>query len=145
MFNFITSVVINYSELAIFICHLFIDGHFRTGHILFNPKIFDGHLLNEIDMICPQTIPWISTDITENVAFPWNSPSSTDHILQLIFDETKYSTGHAVDQDWHTIYHIFVCLLNDSDDWKKSIPVWKSSKIDSTIVYFSLKSNSISL
>lgn len=76
----------NFHNLALFICHLFIDGQFRNGHIFYDPNVFQvGQLISEIQSTCPTSIPWISTDVTDKPVLPWKSNERTDHILQLIF------------------------------------------------------------
>lgn len=89
MTNFIQLAqnISNFNDLALFICHLFVDGHFRTGHILYNQNLFDGHLISEFNSVCPETIPWLMTDVTKTSSVLWDTKDRTDNILQLIFFE----------------------------------------------------------
>lgn len=82
----------NVHNLAMFICHLFIDGNFRYCHILYDPKVFDNQLTNQIDSICLVQIPWLTSDITQGSLSPWQANERTDPVLQLIFFDPKYST-----------------------------------------------------
>lgn len=76
--------VSNFHNLALFICHLFIDGRFRTSHILYDPIVFDDQLIGEIHLNCPISVPFLMTDITDPPSSLWHSNENTDHILQLI-------------------------------------------------------------
>lgn len=84
------SNVSSFHQLTIFICHLFIDGHFRTAHILYDPNAFDGQLINDIYSNCPASIPWLITDVTKPFSTSWQPNENTDHILQLIFIDPNY-------------------------------------------------------
>lgn len=80
--------ILNYQNVALFICHLFIDGNFRTGHILHDPKVSSDYginLLIQMEKVYPSSISWLKTDITQQVSLPWAPHETTDHILQLIF------------------------------------------------------------
>lgn len=74
-----------YHHLALFICHLFIDGHFRTAHFVYTPNTFDFDLLPQIDKLCPEPIPSYCTDITLPWKWPWNRNDNINNVLQLIF------------------------------------------------------------
>lgn len=96
-------------NLAHFICHLFIDGHFRFGHILYDPKVFENQLLTEIDTVCPVQIPWQTNDITQPFSSARDINERTDHILQLIFFDPKYLAAEIdSSKDFITFYRIFV-------------------------------------
>lgn len=118
----------NFHSLALFVCHLFIDGNFRNGHILYDPKVYDGHLKIQIDSICPNQIPWHRTDITEANLSPKNFSASTDDILQLIFLDPQHSKEN-IDKvkDASTYYRIFVFVSNEDeiDSVKESLRVTK--------------------
>lgn len=103
------SNISNFHNLALFICHLFIDGGFRNGHILYDPKVFDNHLITKIDLTCLVKIPWLTTDVTQHFALPWDSSEHSEHILQLIFFDPNYLT-EEIDhfKDYFTFYRIFV-------------------------------------
>lgn len=82
-----TSNVSSFHNLALFICHLFIDGHFRVSHIIHNPNIFENQIINEIESYCPTLIPTLITDVTQSLLLPSHKDEheQSDHILQLIF------------------------------------------------------------
>ena len=79
----------NFHYLALFICHLFGDGRFRTVHILFKPSAFNYSLLNHIDSVCPDPIPLYLTDITKPWEWPWNQNDNPNNVLQLLFFDPK--------------------------------------------------------
>lgn len=54
-----------FHSLALFICHLFIDGKFRSGHVLYEPNALDDRIFTEIKSICPEPMPWQTIDITQ--------------------------------------------------------------------------------
>lgn len=72
-------------HLALFICHLFIDGNFRTAHFLYKPNTFEFDWLLKIDRVCPEPIPLYLTDITLPWDWPWNADDNKDNVLQLCF------------------------------------------------------------
>lgn len=74
-----------YNHLALFICHLFVDGHFRPAQFVYKPNEFDFDLLSQIDTICKESIPWYLTDITEPKHWPWSLKDTPDNVLQLCF------------------------------------------------------------
>lgn len=116
---------LNFHNLALFICHLFIDGHFRFGHIIYEPKVFDGQLLTEIDSICSVQIPWQSIDITQSVLQSPQTNDRSDHILQLIFFDGKF-LAEQIDEykDYLTFYRIFIFTsTTDEIETKRRISV----------------------
>lgn len=94
--NLLATNITSYQHLSMFICHLFIDGNFHTGHILQDPNNFDVHLITEIDSICPRIIPWIMTDVTQPFTLPWKPKERTDHILQLVFFDLEHVPDEIV-------------------------------------------------
>lgn len=116
---------LNFHSLALFICHLFIDGHFRFGHIIYDPKVFHGQLLTEIDSMCSVQIPWQSTDISQSVLQLPQKNERSDHILQLIFFDAKF-LAEQIDEykDHLTFYRIFVfSSTTDEIETKRRISV----------------------
>lgn len=98
----------HFHNLALFVCHLFIGGNFRIGHILYDPKVFDDHLISKIDSVCQLQIPWLTTDITQHSLMPPHVSKRTDHILQVIFFDPKYLAEEIVEYEEHfTFYRIF--------------------------------------
>lgn len=100
----------SFQNLAFFICHLFIDGRFRTGHILHDPNTFPvAQFIAEIQSICPHSIPWLLTDVMEPSQLPWTSDKRTDQIVQLIFlDPDHLPTSIGDLKKFFTLYRLFV-------------------------------------
>lgn len=71
-------------NLALFICHLFINAHFHRGHILCDPEVFYVYFLAKIDSIRPVRIPWQTTDISRSFLQPLHKKPQNDYTLQLI-------------------------------------------------------------
>lgn len=108
-----------FHNLAIFICHLFIDGHFREGNILYDPKVFNDRLLVEIESVCPSQIPWQPNDITQSHLVHRRISERTDHILQLIFFDSNNLMEDIEQYGEHlTYYRIFVFSSFDDIDLK---------------------------
>lgn len=136
----VASNISNFHNLALFICHLFIDGGFRHGHILYDPKVFDNHLITKIDSICLVKIPWLTTDFTQPSTLAWHHSERTDHILQLIFFDPNH-LAEDIDKfkDYFTFYRIFVfdstaTKIKTQQQPRKSIirernPVFNSSSL----------------
>lgn len=102
----------NSYQLAFFICQLFIGGRFRTGHIFFDPNTIDGALISEIDKVCPQSILWLTTDVTREIASLWIADNSTDRILQLIFfDPNRLSRDVTRLKSLFVYYKLFIMQL----------------------------------
>lgn len=119
----------NFHNLALFICHLFIDGSFRTGHILYDPNIFDGDFITQIDSICPHSIPWESTDIREPSLVSWTNLEHTDHILQLIFlDETNLTKDISSNSDLFTFYRLFIFPSGNETNIKNQLNAIQKTK-----------------
>lgn len=141
----------NFGNLALFICHLFVDGHFQFSHILYDPNEFDDSLLIEIDSICPIQIPWQTININQT-SFQ-NSPSNdrTDHILQLIFFDPKLLGEQIIQNQEHlTFYRIFIfsemTWVHENETEKRISLIEKLSSVfdsNSLIVRNNLSSGSI--
>lgn len=143
---------LNFHNLALFVCHLFADGQFRFGHILYDSSALDSRLIAEIHSVCPYLIPWISNDVSELPSVPWEPNQRTDHILQLIFfdpenipmtiDHVKKSNVNIKLMNFLTFYRIFVI---SSDDVGNRVD-WNSiAKLSSHILHHDSRSGSISL
>lgn len=62
-------------------------------------------MISEIDSICPQSIPWVTSDANQNFSVPWQPDDRTDHILQLIFlDQTTSKPKNF--RHWLTYYNL---------------------------------------
>lgn len=84
----------NFHNLTLFICHLFINGHFRTSHIMYDSTMFDGQFMTQTNSIFPQSIRWKFTDISAPSLNPFGDPfDSYDNILQLIFFDPQFFGG----------------------------------------------------
>lgn len=106
----------NLPSLALFICHLFMNGKFQYGHFLYDSRVFNDHLTVQINSDCPLQKPWLVTDIS--TVFESDQPNAfehTDHILQLIF----FDPAHLIEQiaqfnDYLTFYRIFAFSTSTS-------------------------------
>lgn len=99
----------NFHSLVLFICHLLTDGHFRSGHILYDPNMFDDRFITQMESVCSVQIPWLWTDVTQAPASPWQASDSTDHIFQLIFfDPRRLPDEIDHSKSYFTIYRMFV-------------------------------------
>lgn len=120
----------NFYHLAVFICNLFIDGHFWNGHILYDSNVFDVNLLNEIESVCPVYIQWLTTDITQLHSFTLRTGDQTDHIFQLIF----FDPNHLEDKigqitDYLTVYRAFI-LTSTVDGINLKAPTLMINQLD---------------
>lgn len=104
------STVSNFHCLALFICHLFADGSFRTVHILYHPNAFDHNILMQIDSICFDPIQFYFTNIIQSFQTPHQESDSIDDILQIIFfnPENMASEIEQFGGDNFALYRIFV-------------------------------------
>lgn len=99
----------SFYNLAVFICHLFSDGRFQSGNILYDPTIFDTTLISEIQLKCPQSISWQITDITRPFPQLWQPNQDTDRILQLVFFNPAKIPRDVDDiTEIYTFYRVFV-------------------------------------
>lgn len=113
--------VTNVHHLALFICHLFIDGHFRTAHFLYKPNTFNFDLLLQIDTVCSEPITFYLTDINLPLEWPWNDKDSPDNVLQLcFFDQRKLTEDISQLKPKSTALHwIFGFHSNDTANMGK--------------------------
>lgn len=110
----VTSLQMNFHYLALFVCHLFGDGNFRTVHIVFQPNTFNYTLLEHIDTICPHLVPFYLTDITQTWDFPWNENDNPNNVLQLMFlDAKKFTKDTRELKYFFALYRIFAFLGTD--------------------------------
>lgn len=139
----------SFHNLALFICHLFLDGKFRTGHILHDPGIFDNQLILDIQSNCPHLIPWQKTDIIQPFSTLWPSNQSTDNILQLIFFDPEHLPKNIVrlSKKLFVFYRLFVLLLCDDTKVQHQISAMSKVKVisnsNSLIIYQSAKNGSV--
>lgn len=128
--------ITNYQNLALFICHLFIDGHFRTGHILYDPSLFDGRLISDIDLICPRSIPWLMTDVTQPSSLLWDQQEPTDHMLQLIFFNAEMLTKITEYKYYLAFYRLFVFDETSNKNQKTVIAKSEVTLNSNTLIHF---------
>lgn len=103
------STLNQFHNLALFVCHLFIDGNFRAGHILFDPNVFDSELISEIQVKCPQSGPWLTTDVSQPPSSTWTPNERTDKILQLIFfDPDDFQRKCDDFKEYFVFYRLFI-------------------------------------
>lgn len=114
----------NYHKLALFVCHLFIDGKFRTAHILFDPKIFDNLLISEIYSVCSDPIPLLTTDITKSSIGTAEEYAQHGPTLQLIFFDPEHLPKRTIRfRHQLAFYRLFIFCTPDQMDVKKTTSV----------------------
>lgn len=137
---------LHFYNLAIFVCHLFIDGQFQTGHIIYDPNAIQvTQLITEIQANCSRSIPWLSTDVTKGPRqSPWKPYENTDHVLQLIlFDPEKLSEISKFEKIL-TFYRLFIFLSTvNNDELKINEKFASSSSRDSVVLYYNPETGSI--
>lgn len=84
-------------QLALFICHLFSDGHFRTAHFIYKPNAFEFDWLLQIAAVCSEPIPFYLSDITLPWEWPWNDKDNLNNVLQFNFFDMN-NLANDVDQ-----------------------------------------------
>lgn len=100
--------------MALFICHLFVDGKFRTAHIVHDQNVFDPRIISEIHLNCFDPIPCVLTDITRPFELPWESIELSDHILQLFLFDPDHLPTHFDDyMHIFVFYRLFVLSATD--------------------------------
>lgn len=141
--------VSNFTNLVLFVCHLFIDGQFRHAQVLYDTQVFNDRFLNAFDSVCPVQIPIQTMDITQSSSQFSQSNDRTDHILQLIFfnPKTLIEQIHQF-ENLFTFYRIFVfCLITDEVEAKWQFPVidTQNSILSSSplIVHFNSENGSL--
>lgn len=103
------STVSNSYYLALFICHLFSSGPFRTIHILYDPAEFDQNILMEIESNCEDVAPLYLTDITRSFQISYQKSDNVDNLLQLFFFDAE-NLAHEIELvgDKFGLYRIFL-------------------------------------
>lgn len=122
--NLLVPNIFNSFNLALFVCHLFIDGNFKTGYIVHDSNRFDFGFISEIESVCAVSIPWLTVDITEPATPIEHQSERNDYILQLIFLDPKHLPKQINDSKKHfTYYRIFVFSSTDETEMKNIISV----------------------
>lgn len=97
-------------HLALFICHLFIDGHFRAAHLFHKSAAPKPNWELQTNAVCPELVPFYVTDITSPWQWPWNDKYNPNNVLQLIFfDSNSNNFAGDVYQLYkrHSYYRVF--------------------------------------
>lgn len=55
----------NFAHLALFVCHLFIDGPFHSGKLSFDHGSLAYRFLSEMESVCSTNIPWTIENLSE--------------------------------------------------------------------------------
>lgn len=123
------SNVWNYQKLALFLCQMFIDGQFRSGHIIYHSNVFNDQFTTQIDSVCPHFIPWIITDIDQLSLHPFKKLVDTDdNILQVIFLDPQNldeDMQYCIDLDYFKYYRIFVFQSTNEIEIEKQFLITK--------------------
>lgn len=114
------SNALSFHNLAIFLCHLFIDGKFRIAHVAHDSAAFDIDFLTQIETVCSEPTPWSITDVTQPFKLSWNYKFRTDSILQLIFFNPNHLTEDIKRiEKYFTFYRVFIFAASDEDQTKR--------------------------
>lgn len=148
LFNLIAPNIPNFSNLAIFICHLFLDGNFNIGHILYDSRTFDNLLIFEIGTVCSHSnsILWMRTDVIAPHSSPWKPNQQTDHILQLIFFDPENLPSNIDEiEKLFTFYRLFVIPSTNEIDIHQQVYLLSKSKLSrkSLVLYQNLRRSSV--
>lgn len=138
-------------NLALFICHLFIDAEFRNIHVVHEPRAFDHQILNEINNVCAEPIPMYMTDVSQPFELPWNPGQNTDNTLQFIFFGTKQLLMNMAvfrDSIIPVYYRVFVFSLNSNENdmqiQYKIVKEFNSGHNSSTLIlYHNVQNDSV--
>lgn len=131
--NILAPDITNFHTLALFVCQLFIDGNFRTGHLVYDSQISDDRLITETNLICSHQIPWITTDINiPTQSSHWTIEDNSDYSLQVIVLDLAKSTQFLNEpKNQFSFYRIFVFTSTDEMDMKQTVSALKNSGLNS--------------
>lgn len=132
----------SFNNLALFICQLFINGQFRTSHILYDSNVSSVQIMIDIESVCPQPIPWLITNIQQRSSSPWYHHKDTNSVLQLIFyDPNILRDEIEIFERYFTYYRIFVFSTTRQHKEKFKIIRELSPSYDSNtlILYYNIK------
>lgn len=135
-----------FRNLALFVCHLFVDGNFRVGNILYDPKAVNSEIISEIHSFCPLTDPWLMIDATQLPIDSWKPDERADKILQLIFfDPDQVQVNHDGLKDILVLYRLFVFPSIDEakKDHQMMVKITSRFGSNSLVVHFSTESVSV--
>lgn len=123
----------HFYNLAFFICQLFVDGQFQTSHIIYDPNVFSSQLITEIQLNCPYSIAWVTTDVNRPPSQLWQPNQNTDRILQLVFFDPDHLPKDINDfKGLYTFYQIFVISSDKQKTVEHQISLLKQSKMVQT-------------
>lgn len=142
------NVTSTYYHLALFICHLFIDGQFRTAHFVYKSSTFDSDLLLQIDKLCPARIPSYSTDLTLPWEWPWNRNDNINTVLQLNILSSNNLTGDIDElENGFAYYRVFCFASIDAMDSNQQTSIFATlrdlTNSKNLIVYYNAQNASI--
>lgn len=127
---------VDFLNLSLLICHLFVGGRFQLVNILYHASAFDERLLVTIDATCPFAVPKTTQDISINETILIDRRNQrTDKILQLIFlppnqlIEQFNRIGNSL-----TFYRIFVFTTSVQLDLNEIVSVVKPNHSSSTLL-----------
>ena len=149
--NFHVPTESNLYNLALFVCHLFIDAKFRSTHILYEQNAFDYELLTKIETICPEPMPSYATDISEPFSMPWKPGERTDNFLQMIFfNPVNLRKNMKNYKDHFAFYRVFVFPSSDDENDVKNqylrVKKYNYGFNSSTLIlYHNVKNGSVSI
>lgn len=115
--NLLPSTPSNFGNLILFICHLFIDGDFRTSNILFDPNLFDFNLITEFDNSnCSVWIPWTFIDLTK-IEHLKEEPNYyfDEQTLQLIFIDMTDNNSIKSLNEFSSFYRLFIFISSKNE------------------------------
>lgn len=119
----------NYHTLALFICHLFIDGKFRTAHYLFDPNIFDDLLISEVNSVCSDPIPTLTMDISKPIFGTTEQYAQHETILLIFFDPNHLPKSAIKLRRYLTFLRLFIFCTPGELDVKRTLTSIEKIKI----------------
>lgn len=146
--NILAPDIPNFHTLALFVCHLFIDGDFRTGHLVYDQQIIDDRLTIEVNSICKHQIPWTTTDINTPNFSQWISRENSDYILQVIVPNLTKSTQFTGElKKQLRFYRLFIFISTGNLDMNETVLALKNTGLtndsNSLVLFYNLIKHSI--
>lgn len=125
-----------YSNLAILICHLFIGGEFQVANVLFDPKVLNFQLINEINSQCSSEINWMMIDITQHERLEWNYKEANDHIIQLIFLDPNQLPAQKKMLEKHLAYYRLFIFDSRAEETFEMSTKWNLNTSTNSLALF---------
>lgn len=121
---------VKFQNLAFFICHLLMGGHFQSVQVLFDPGSIDYILYQNIHSNCLNDISSVTIDISNSKVTNWNETVELDHVIQLILTGNDLkSEVLQLSKIYPNYYRIFIFCENGNDSFVPEIS--NKTKIDS--------------